>query len=412
MKKRVVAFALTLVLAVGLTPAWAADIKDIGYYTAEGITAMGGDVHDWWRLLDKYGVKEANLYGWYCSLGDQGCTWADELHYYSCHKNAVLNGNDPAYNLEKPVTQEDLHQKELAKVKERSEEMYQYLTTDDISFEEAAGIKTQTQPKPNQSDTTPTPNEPVNPDITFVDVNEGDWYYEAVMTMARNGIVNGKGNGVFDPNANITIGEMCALICRLDTHVYTYPFRTGETLNTANYGERTFDEPTSWAHQYIMAVRNAGDLMVSNYNLPKWDPEAYAEPIRRGEAMWVCVAFANRMVRYNYPYGGYWTASYRGHKDGWRVKDNDIPDVYVQVWENDYDRNEHFWDPTSHVQTAYRLGIVQGVDAEHNCNASGNLTRAEMCQMFYNMGLTTDTNVNNPYYVPESYYTIPTERPW
>lgn len=48
--------------------------------------------------------------------------------------------------------------------------------------------------------------------ISFSDVNEGDWYYDAVMTLADYGIVNGYSDGTFMPNKEITREEIAYII--------------------------------------------------------------------------------------------------------------------------------------------------------------------------------------------------------
>ena len=48
----------------------------------------------------------------------------------------------------------------------------------------------------------------------FTDVAEGTWYTEAVLWAAENGVVNGVGNGKFDPNGTITREQIAAILCR------------------------------------------------------------------------------------------------------------------------------------------------------------------------------------------------------
>ena len=48
----------------------------------------------------------------------------------------------------------------------------------------------------------------------FSDVPEGQWYSAYVKWAADNGIVNGVGDGRFDPDAEITREQMTALLCR------------------------------------------------------------------------------------------------------------------------------------------------------------------------------------------------------
>lgn len=49
---------------------------------------------------------------------------------------------------------------------------------------------------------------------TFTDVPDGQWYTDAVMWAAHNGVVSGVGNNQFAPNANITREQMAAILYR------------------------------------------------------------------------------------------------------------------------------------------------------------------------------------------------------
>ena len=63
----------------------------------------------------------------------------------------------------------------------------------------------------------------------FTDVKEGTWYYDYVMQAAAAGIVNGKGNGIFDPEGNVTRRDFALMTARMlkaDTSSYTTsPFK-------------------------------------------------------------------------------------------------------------------------------------------------------------------------------------------
>lgn len=57
---------------------------------------------------------------------------------------------------------------------------------------------------------------------TFTDVPTGEWYTGAVNWAAKNKIVEGRGNGIFDPHTAVTREEMCTILDR-------YLKITGET---------------------------------------------------------------------------------------------------------------------------------------------------------------------------------------
>ena len=54
----------------------------------------------------------------------------------------------------------------------------------------------------------------------FSDVNEGEWYNTAISTMAKLGIINGKGDGKFVPNTPITRAEFAVICARFDDSEY------------------------------------------------------------------------------------------------------------------------------------------------------------------------------------------------
>ncbi|MNR06930.1 Endo-1,4-beta-xylanase A precursor [compost metagenome] len=49
---------------------------------------------------------------------------------------------------------------------------------------------------------------------SFSDVNDSDWFKSYVASAVKNGIVNGKEPGKFDPNGNITRAEMAVMSSR------------------------------------------------------------------------------------------------------------------------------------------------------------------------------------------------------
>ena len=51
----------------------------------------------------------------------------------------------------------------------------------------------------------------------FSDVNEEDWFNVAISTLSNMGIVKGRGQGLFDPTANITRGEFAVICSRFDS---------------------------------------------------------------------------------------------------------------------------------------------------------------------------------------------------
>ena len=56
--------------------------------------------------------------------------------------------------------------------------------------------------------------EPINPDVAFTDVSDSDYHHDAIMAMARAGVMQGKGGGRFDPDASVLRSEAAAMLSR------------------------------------------------------------------------------------------------------------------------------------------------------------------------------------------------------
>jgi len=63
----------------------------------------------------------------------------------------------------------------------------------------------------------PVDEEPTVP--VFTDVEAGKWYEKAVLWAASVGLVQGRGNGIFDPYANINRQEMVTMIYRYEAYL-------------------------------------------------------------------------------------------------------------------------------------------------------------------------------------------------
>jgi hypothetical protein len=86
---------------------------------------------------------------------------------------------------------------------------------------------------------------------TFSDVDSKHWAYQEVEAAAAAGLVEGMGNGTFQPSGNVTIQQLAvvaAKILKLD------PVEGAEVEGAA-----------SWAAPYIKALQNAGVSVPTNY---------------------------------------------------------------------------------------------------------------------------------------------------
>ena len=78
---------------------------------------------------------------------------------------------------------------------------------------------THTPSRPSQGTEEPatpvTPDIPAVPSVSFLDVAEGAWYYDAVVYMVSNGYMNGVSDAHFDPNGQLSRAMLATLFHRL-----------------------------------------------------------------------------------------------------------------------------------------------------------------------------------------------------
>ena len=109
------------------------------------------------------------------------------------------------------------------------------------------------------------PEEPEDEGLPFIDVHEGDWFYENVEYVYENSLMNGVSETLFEPNGTVTRGMIVTILHRLE----------GEP-------ESDYDMPfTDVAEQqwYAGAVRwAAGEGIVTGVSATEFAPDA---PITR-----------------------------------------------------------------------------------------------------------------------------------
>ncbi len=110
---------------------------------------------------------------------------------------------------------------------------------------------------------------------SFIDVEEGDWYNNAVSTCAKAGILTGYEDGSFKPNASITRAEFAAVAARFLDDSYVDDGK-GDFSDTADH----------WAASYIRLAAKAGWI---NGSGNRFDPEEF---ITRAQVMTI----VNRML--------------------------------------------------------------------------------------------------------------------
>lgn len=87
---------------------------------------------------------------------------------------------------------------------------------------------------------------PASEDIPFADVKASDWFAKEVSAAAKAGIINGAGNGLFNPNAAVTREQMAVML--------TNAFRAADGQipeGTKHAGFKDQDVISAWAKQSI-----------------------------------------------------------------------------------------------------------------------------------------------------------------
>lgn len=170
-------------------------------------------------------------------------------------------------------------------------------------------------------------------DLPFIDVSPEAWYYADVKTAYETGLINGRSATIFAPDENMTYAEAIKLAACMH--------------QLRNDGKVTLTTGDPWYITYVDYAKLkkliTGDLA--------WDDIA-----TRAGYMQI---FAQVLPEISDPLN--------------IIDDGSIPDV-----------------PMSHKNAAaiyklYRYGIVQGVDALHNCNPEGNIKRSEVAAILTRM---------------------------
>lgn len=170
---------------------------------------------------------------------------------------------------------------------------------------------------------------------SFNDVSSACWFNDAVTSVSTVGIVDGVGNGQYDPNGTLTVGMLVTILMRMQ------------------YGH--LDSAGKWYEAYMKQAEL--DQIISS--IDGLNPESL---ITRAQA-------ALLLTRYVEKYNPNWA----------KTRVSSTPKDFASV-PSQY---------RSAVEKAYAWDLIHG-DANGNFNPSNTLTRAEAVQMIYNYYMTVD----------------------
>ena len=192
---------------------------------------------------------------------------------------------------------------------------------------------------------------------SFDDVKPGDWYYDAVMTLTEGGLFHGYGNGKFGPDDTITWGQFQLVMSRL-TWGQAYGDESGIDLNTD-------------MNKMVMTRGLTAVQMVKTYN--KYCFGYYSYPNNTFTSV---DDFPDSADIINWCYI-YQTELYPLVNNGAHIMGADMDSARSAA--------------TNYILKSYTLNMFKGVDDKGTFAPYVSLTRAQFCQILYNMGwLTAD----------------------
>ena len=181
-------------------------------------------------------------------------------------------------------------------------------------------------------------DKPVTGEYMFSDVNTSDWFCTAVNAMAKGGLVNGVGNGKFAPQDTLTYAQFCQILANAK-------------------GLPTGEKNGYWAYKAIESCVDADYVTSVGAEI---SPAYYDVAITREAAI---------------------AAMYNAKASELTVVVNNnvsIPDL-----------RECSPIYAEEIINAYKYGITNGMDEKGTFAPKKSLTRAEICQLFYNLSWTT-----------------------
>lgn len=197
-------------------------------------------------------------------------------------------------------------------------------------------------------------------ELKFDDVSPESWYYNDVSNAVSLGIVNGKSESVFAPDDNLTYAEAIKLAACMH-QLYTE-------------GVVTLENGNPWYSTYLEYCLD-NSIITTEFFGRISKPDEYAT--RAGYMMIFSDALPDEALQeINF------------------VSFDTIPDVAESAQ----------YEYSAAVYKLYRAGILQGVDADHNCKPMDNIKRCEVAAIITRMMDENERihfNIGNPDIVEE-----------
>jgi N-acetylmuramoyl-L-alanine amidase len=156
--------------------------------------------------------------------------------------------------------------------------------------------------------------------MAFSDVPSAHWAGRYIYFLAHNGIVEGVGGGLFEPNKNVTVGELCAMAVRAADIPPVY----GEIWDSQHPNMH-------WARKYVDYVSVERGISINGQN--QSGDQDINTPIRRQYAMnilWHIVGAAlGKLKQYKYDAEGF--NKYVTFSDSNEIRPYNMESVYQLV---------------------------------------------------------------------------------
>ena len=168
--------------------------------------------------------------------------------------------------------------------------------------------------------------------LPFTDVARTDWFYSDVEIAYNDSLINGKTSTKFAPNDNLTYAEAVKLAACMNQKYML--------------GSVSLQNGSPWYQSYVDYCKMNG-IISKDY---VWNANA-----TRAGYMEIFANALPNLTEIN------------------SIADNSIPDVSMRH------------PQAAGIYKLYRAGILQGVDAQHNCNPASNIRRGEVAAILTRM---------------------------